>query len=98
MQFVAGSTTIVSRIATSNIALTGSVSVDGATATNASLVLAAGQTTSSQNGVYRVNTSGAWTKLNQPSIVIATAGNTLINSQFYLSAANTYHIVVGGLG
>lgn len=87
-----GSIVVVARIATANIALTGTVSVDGANATNGTLVLAKSQTTAADRGVWLVNTSGAWTQQSpfQPTLVIATAGSTLINTLWYLSAANTY--------
>jgi hypothetical protein len=54
--------TAVARATTANIALTGTVSVDGANAANGSRVLVKNQTTASQNGIYVVNTGGAWTR------------------------------------
>lgn len=54
--------TSVARATTVNITLSGTVSVDGANAANNSRVLVKNQTTSSQNGIYVVNTGGAWTR------------------------------------
>lgn len=50
-------------VSTSNIALNNTTtSVDGVTLANADKILVAGQSTASQNGVYTVNTSGAWSR------------------------------------
>jgi hypothetical protein len=55
--------TAVARATTANLsALSGTVSVDGANATNGSRVLVKNQTTAANNGIYVVNTSGAWTR------------------------------------
>jgi hypothetical protein len=54
--------TAVTRATTANITLSGTVSVDGANAANASRVLVKNQSTASQNGIYVVNTGGAWTR------------------------------------
>ncbi len=52
----------VSRATTANITLSGTVSVDGANAANLTRCLVKNQTTKSQNGIYVVNTGGAWTR------------------------------------
>jgi len=52
----------VARATTANITLSGTVSVDGANAANGSRVLVKNQTTAANNGVYVVNTGGAWTR------------------------------------
>ena len=52
----------VARATTGNIALTGTVSVDGANAANGVRVLVKDQTTKSENGIYVVNTGGAWAR------------------------------------
>lgn len=48
---------------TSNIALTGAQTVTGGTAANGDIVLVGGQTDNTQNGIYTVNTGGAWSRL-----------------------------------
>lgn len=52
----------VARATTANITLSGTVSVDGANAANLSRVLVKNQTTASENGIYVVNTGGAWAR------------------------------------
>jgi len=49
-------------VAFSNISLSGAATIDGITVSNNQIVLAAQQTTSSQDGFYVVNTGGAWTR------------------------------------
>lgn len=92
-----GSTIVVARVATSNLALTGTISVDGSNATNATLVLATAQTTPSQNGVWTVNTAGAWTKgpTFQPTLCLVSSGTSYAKTSWFLSAANTYTACVG---
>lgn len=91
-----GSVVVVARVATSNIALTGTVSVDGSNAGNNTLVLAQNQTTTSNIGVWKVNTSGAWTKSSpfQPTLCIVSSGTTFTSTQWYLSGTNAYKAVV----
>jgi len=96
-------TVIVAVVATTDIALTGTISIDGFTAPNGSLVLAPSQTThggAAARGVYKVNTSGAWSKWNpfQPLNVIVSAGATLNQTQWFLQAANAYQPVAGVYG
>lgn len=53
--------------ATSNLSLSGipsSALTDGVTVANGDIVLALGQTTTTQNGLWTVNASGAWTRPN----------------------------------
>jgi hypothetical protein len=45
-----------------NITLSGTVSVDGANAANLTRCLVKNQTTKSENGIYVVNTGGAWSR------------------------------------
>jgi hypothetical protein len=47
---------------TGNVSLSGALTHDGVTYSTGNLFLAKDQTTGSQNGVYTVNTSGAWTR------------------------------------
>ena len=50
------------RATTNNIALTGTVSVDGANAANGDRVLVKNNTDASENGIYIVATGGAWSR------------------------------------
>lgn len=50
-------------VSTSNLSLTGAATIDGVVLTNGQTVLASAQSTGSQNGLYTVNTGGAWTRL-----------------------------------
>jgi hypothetical protein len=45
-----------------NLSLTGALTTQGVTLANGDRVLATGQSTPSQNGIYVVNTAGAWTR------------------------------------
>ena len=67
-----------SLVATSNIALTGIVTVDGvASNTVSGDILCTAQSTSSQNGYWTPNASGAWTRpsyYNSDALVAATLG------------------------
>ncbi len=55
--------TAVSLVATTNVSpLSGTTTVGGSAPSNNEYVLLTGQTTTSQNGVWQVNTSGAWTQ------------------------------------
>jgi hypothetical protein len=65
----------VNFVATGNITLSGTQTIDGVVAPNGSAVLAAGQTSSVNDGFYIVNTSGAWTlAINFPSGYVIAAG------------------------
>ena len=62
-QAVAGQTAIknpVRLLASTNLSLSGAATIDSVTANNGDRVAAVNQTTGSQNGIYIVNTSGAW--------------------------------------
>jgi len=83
--------TSVARATTANITLSGTVSVDGANAANGSRVLVKNQTTKSQNGIYVVNTGGAWsratdadsgTKLNYAQVGVS-AGTANANTTWF---------------
>jgi hypothetical protein len=52
---------------TANIALTGGQTVDGVTLANLDRVLVKNQTAPAENGIYSVNTGGAWTRANDMS-------------------------------
>jgi hypothetical protein len=85
--------TAVARATTANITLSGTVSVDGANAANASRVLVKNQTTASQNGIYVVNTGGAWTRATD-----ADGGTELNGAIVYVTsgtanAATTWQMV-----
>jgi hypothetical protein len=87
----------VARATTANIALTGTVSVDGGNAANGSRVLVKNQTTASQNGVYVVNTAGAWTRATDCDTaaeleymdVTVTGGSTLAGTSWFLPLASS---------
>jgi len=49
-------------VSTSNLSLSGAATIDGIVLANGNFVLAKGQTTTSQNGIYVVNTGGAWSR------------------------------------
>jgi hypothetical protein len=56
---IAGS---VRTVSTYNISLSGLLTIDGVTLANGDRVLVNGQTTTYQNGIYIVNSSGAWVR------------------------------------
>jgi hypothetical protein len=49
-------------VATTNLTLTGAATIDGVAVATNDRILATGQTTPAQNGVYLANTGGAWTR------------------------------------
>ncbi len=66
---------VVNYVATVNITLSGSQTVDGVTVPNGSTVLATAETSSVNNGIYTVNTGGAWTlAVTFPSGYVIAAG------------------------
>ena len=82
-------------VANSNITLSGAATIDGVVLANGNFVLAQDQTTQSQNGIWVVNTSGAWTRpANFPSgYVIATGCELIIYVRLgTASAGNSYYI------
>lgn len=69
-------------VATSNITLSGGGTVDGVTLANGNRVLAVAQSSGANNGIYVVNTGGAWSRATD----FATAAQ--------LEAASGAHILV----
>lgn len=65
-------------LADSNLSLTGSATIDGVTLTNGQRVYANAQTTSTDNGIYVVNTSGAWSRSSDMANGSTFYGGTLI--------------------
>lgn len=61
-----------------NQALTGAATVDGVVLVTGDRVLVASQTTGTQNGIYVVNTSGAWALANDAKIGTIKAGAMVI--------------------
>lgn len=61
-----------------NQALTGAATVDGVVLVTGDRVLVASQTTGTQNGIYVVNTAGAWTLANDAKIGTIKAGAMVI--------------------
>jgi hypothetical protein len=54
----------VTTVATTNQSLTGAATIAGYTVTTGDRVLLTGQTTTTQNGIYNANTSGAWNRVS----------------------------------
>lgn len=83
-------------VATTNIALSGNISVDGQTAANGSRILAAGQTDAKTNGLY-VAAAGAWARaadtLAHNVYVPITAGTVNAGTNWLLTTNDP--IVVG---
>ena len=71
--------------ADSNITLSGAATIDGVTLNDGDRVLAPNQTTSSEDGVYIVNTGGAWTRASD-----AQAGDSLASASFFIEEGTTY--------
>lgn len=80
---------VVRLVATASVTASGSQTVDGVVTSNNDLVLLPSNT-GSDRCVWRVNTSGAWAKLNQPLLAIAVAGTSNTGCAHFLSAANVY--------
>lgn len=59
---VLGASRQVRLVATSNLSLSGAATIDGVAVVTGDRVLAAGQSTASQNGIWIANTAGAWTQ------------------------------------
>lgn len=91
-------------VATSNISLSGSQIVDGVSLVTGDVVLAAGQTTASQNGLYDVDTTGAWTRSesydsqNEILAAIITIAAGTVGALKLYQCTNTGTIVVGTTG
>lgn len=85
----------VNYIYTSNVTLSGAQATDGFTPPAGTDVLVAGNTTSSQNGIY-TTAAGAWARradattgnLTQGALVLVLFGTTYAGSQWYLQTAN----------
>lgn len=73
---------------TANITLSGSATVDGVALSNLDRVLVKNQTAAAENGIYQVNTSGAWSRTTDAdtwselvgATVFITAGTVNINT------------------
>lgn len=85
-----GSTIEMADVATTaNHQLSGTANVDGISKTFYSRVLVWKQTDATQNGLYSVSSTGVWTKLGVPDVVIVrwgTANNRLIYMQLLNNA------------
>lgn len=82
-------------VATSAVTLSGSQSIDGVTPGNGARVLITGQngsTPDAANGIYIVNTSGAWTRssdtLQDGTAMFVQQGTTYADTQFLLTTSN----------
>ena len=61
-------------IATSNITLSGTQTIDGVSLSADDRVLVAGQSTASQNGIYKVVSGGSWTRTDDLAAGVDAAG------------------------
>ena len=61
-------------IATSNITLSGTQTIDGVSLSADDRVLVAGQSTASQNGIYKVVSGGSWTRADDLAAGVDAAG------------------------
>lgn len=79
-------------VATSNITLSGTQTIDGVSVVAGDRVLVAGQTTASQNGPYVV-AAGAWSRAADTVATadkwFITAGTTYANTTFYANTSGT---------
>jgi hypothetical protein len=82
--------TKVKLAATANVNPTTNSQVDSTTPNNGDLVLLKNQTVVADRMVWKVNTAGDWTRVNQPEFVIVSAGVANRLNMFVLSATNTY--------
>lgn len=87
---------------TSNVALTGNPSpMDGATIATGDIVLLLGQTAPAENGLWTVNTSGAWARPDNFSTTEAVQGSTIavvkgtLRKGFFYQNTNVNDPVVG---
>lgn len=74
---------------TANITLSGAQTIDGISIVAGDFVLVKDQSTASQNGLYRCQSS-TWLKLGQPDFMAVTTGTTNGQTNLYLTSANTY--------
>lgn len=63
-------------VSTANLSLTGTPTIDGQATGVGSIVLAAGQTTTANNGRYIIKTGGVWKKIDAPYAVAVFLGST----------------------
>jgi len=80
---------------TGNLTLTGAATVDGVVLATGNVVLAKNQTTTSQNGLWTVNTSGAWTRTpgmdtwaEVPGTIVSVQEGTANADTIWLSTAD----------
>lgn len=76
--------------------ISGTQTIDGISCGAGKYVLLCGQTTGSQNGVYRIPSSGGWIKLpQQPTAVLCQFGATNFQTVFYNYGGNTWYPALG---
>lgn len=81
---------------TTNLDLDGSETIDGITTNNGDRVLVKDQSTASQNGIYTVNTSGAWSRSSdfdsngeiKGSIIVAVQEGTVNADSVWMLSTN----------
>lgn len=77
--------------ATSNVAITGDPSpMDGVTVVTGDIVLLLGQTTTHQNGLWSVDTAGAWTRPNNFATTASVQGSVIAVVKGTLRAGYIY--------
>ena len=81
---------------TASITLSGQPqTLDGINCGTGKVVLVKNQSTASQNGLYTIPSSGAWTKSGQPNVVAVVNGTVAAKVIFILTATNTYSGMAG---
>lgn len=79
-----------------NVSLTGAATVDGVVLATGDRVLVGSQTTGTQNGIYVVNTSGAWTLAPDAKIGTIKAGAMVIVEEGSINADSLWVLVNDG--
>jgi hypothetical protein len=75
---------------TANITLSGAQTLDSVAVANNDIVLVKNQSSSTTNGRYKVNTSGAWTFVDLPSFVVIKEGTLYARTAWIKTATYTY--------
>jgi len=77
-------------VATSNITLSGVQTIDGVSLSADDRVLVAGQSTASQNGIYKVVSGGSWTRADDLAAGVDAAGAFTFIEEGTANAENGY--------
>lgn len=81
---------VADRVATGNITLNGSQGVDGGAVPNGQTVLATAQTNAAENGLWIVNTAGAWTRSPDDPVPIGSLVYVRTGAAFMRSTWRTW--------